>query len=55
MNITKSTPSTMAPQMIPVPQPVPVPVVKHVPTPMDEPRKEQRMLISVFGKGAART
>ena len=55
VNITKSTPSTMAPQMIPVPQPVPVPVVKHVPTPMDEPRKEQRMLISVFGKGAART
>ena len=56
VNITKSTSSaSMAPQMIPVPQPVPVPVVKHVPTPMEETKKEQRMLISVFGKGATRT
>ena len=55
VNITKSTTESMSPQMIPVPQPYPVPVVKHVPTPIEETKKEQRMLISVFGKGATRT
>ena len=55
VNITKSTSESMSPQMIPVPQPYPVPVVKHVPTPIEETKKEQRMLISVFGKGATRT
>ncbi len=55
VNITKSPTESMSPQMIPVPQPYPVPVVKHVPTPIEETKKEQRMLISVFGKGATRT
>ena len=54
VNVSK-TASTSSPQMIPVPEPYPVPVIKKEYVPIEETEKQQRMVIDVFGKGAART
>jgi murein DD-endopeptidase MepM/ murein hydrolase activator NlpD len=54
VNVSK-TASTSSPQMIPVPEPYPVPVIKKEYVPVEETEKQQRMVIDVFGKGAART
>jgi len=54
VNVSK-TASTSSLQMIPVPEPYPVPVIKKEYVPVEETEKQQRMVIDVFGKGAART
>ncbi|MBB13296.1 MAG: hypothetical protein CMC78_03910 [Flavobacteriaceae bacterium] len=54
VNVSK-TASTSSPQMIPIPEPYPVPVIKREYVPVEETEKQQRIVIDVFGKGAART